>query len=207
MSEIEITSGLETVLTSLIHYGFRWMGGHWKQEIVGVGGSQAIPKIWSTEGVITRDGHLMPASPAYQRIEIKQASPEVAVAHLEGRSAPLRHSAVFTFEERPEEVVVDVEVKVQGSGPDEIPHATYLIESSDGNLEQDDAVTISWPNPDTKLVFEAGPGSRVEAHEAGMGTIRLQALAPHDSSAEVQTLRYRWRWISKPGHQIWDREV
>ncbi len=206
MSEIEISSGLKSVITSLGHYRFHWMGDRWKQEIVSDGACEAIPNIWSVEGQVALDGHLAVASPAYERLDLERVGPNV-VARLDGVEGSRHASATFTFEERPDEVVVDVEVNVRGAEPGEAPIATYLIESSAGHLERGEAATITWTNPPTTLVFEADAPSKVEANEAGMGTIRLKALAPLDPSADAQTLRYRWRWISHPSHQIWDREV
>ena len=207
MSDIVISSGLETVITPCLHYHFHWMGDHWKQEIVSAGGCQAIPQIWSVEGLISHRARLEPASPAYQRLEIKKESPVVTVAHLHGQAGSNHYSGVFTFEERPDEVVVDVEVVDRRAEPGKMLAATYLIQSSPGLLQPGEAATITWPNPETRLVFEAEPPARVEANEAGMGTIRLRALAEPDPSSDVQTLRYRWRWITVPGHQIWDRDV
>ncbi len=206
MSQIESSSGLETIITPSFHYRFHWMGDHWKQEIVSVGGCQAIPQIWSIEGLISFQARLEPASPAYQRIQVKQESPVVTVAQLQGQTGPNRYSGVFTFEERPDEVVVDVEVQDRCDDPGMLS-ATYLIQSSPGVLQPGESATITWSNPKTQLIFEAEPPAVVEAREAGMGTIRLRALAEPDPSSKIQTLRYRWRWISVPGHQIWDREV
>src|SRR5947209_80203 len=110
MSKIEISSGLETIITPCFHYRFHWMGDHWKQEIVSAGGCQAIPKIWSIEGLISDDAPLRPASPAFQRLVIEQEYQGLTVARLDGRSGPHRYSGTFTFEENPEGVVIDVEV-------------------------------------------------------------------------------------------------
>jgi hypothetical protein len=207
MTSIEISSGLETVITACVHYRFHWMGDHWKQEIAGVGDCSSIPRVWSVEGAISYDATSTVASPPYHQIEIKKVSPQVTVARLEGRSHPHHYSASFTFEERPNEVVVEVEVEDRGGHEGEAPRVTYLIESSSGHREREGPATITWPHPDTKLIFEAEAPARVEANEAGLGTIRLKAIGTHDPSSEVQTLRYRWKWTTKPGHQIWDREV
>jgi hypothetical protein len=207
MSDIEISSGLETIITSSFHYRFHWMGDHWKQEIVSAGGCQAIPQIWSIEGLISHRARLEPASPAYQRLEITKESPAVSVAHLQGRAGPNSYSGAFTFEERPDEVVIDIEVTDRSAKPGKMLAATYLVQSSPGRLQPGESATITWHNPETRLVFEAEPPARVEAHEAGMGTIRLRAWAEPDPSSEIHTLRYRWRWVSVPGHQIWDRDV
>jgi hypothetical protein len=207
MSHIEISSGLETIITPCFHYQFHWMGDHWKQEIVSVGGCQAIPQIWSIEGLISHHARLEPASPAYQRLVITKESPIVTVAHLHGQAGPDNYSGVFTFEERPDEVVINVKVKDHCTKPGKMLAATYLVQSSPGRLRPGESATITWHNPETRLVLEAEPPARVEAHEAGMGTIRLRALAEPDPSSEIHTLRYRWRWITVPGHQIWDRDV
>lgn len=207
VSDIDISSGLETVITPSFHYRFHWMGDHWKQEIVSAGGCQAIPRIWSIQGLITHHERLVPASPAYQRLEIKKESPVVTVARLHGQTGPNHYSGVFAFEERPNEVIIDVGVEDRCREPGPMLAATYLIQSSAGRLLPGVSATITWANPETRLVFEAEPPARVEASEAGMGTIRLRALAVPDPSSEIQSLRYRWRWITVPGHQIWDRDV
>ncbi len=207
MFKIETSSGLQTIITPSFHFRFHWMGDHWKQEILPVGGCQAIPKVWSVEGHVSHDGPSRPASPAFGRLRIEEDAADVVVAHLDGQSGPHHYSGTFRFEERADEVVIDVEVLDRCAEADQPPMATYLIESSDGHLHHDGAATITWLNPETRLVFEAGPAARVEADAAGMGTIRLKALAEPDPSAEVQALRYRWRWITVPGRQIWDRDV
>jgi hypothetical protein len=207
MAQIEISSGLETIITPSLHYRFHWMGDHWKQEILSAGGCQAIPQIWSIEGLISHQARLEPASPAYQRLAIAQESPVVTVARLQGQGGPDHYSGVFTFEERENEVVIDVQVEDRCDEPGKVLVATYLLEASPARLQPGESATITWQNPETRLVFEAEPPARVEAHEAGMGTIRLRALAQADPSSGSLTLRYRWRWISVPGRQIWDREV
>jgi len=207
MSKIEISSGSETIITPCFHFRFHWMGDHWKQEIVSVGGCQAIPRIWSIEGLISHDGPLMPASPSFQRLFIDQDQPGLTVAHLEGRSGRHLYSGKFTFEEMFGGVILDIEVSDRYAEAGHPLIATYLIESSVGHLQLDEAATITWPNPETRLFFEAEPPARVEAHEAGMGTIRLKALNEYEPTANVRTLRYRWEWITVPGHQIWDRDV
>ena len=207
MPTIEASSGVETVITSFVHYGFRWMGDHWKQEIACFGDCEAIPRIWSVEGAIGHEPSARDASPPYRTIAVKPATPAVAVARLEGRSGSHQYRASFSFQERPDGVLVEVEVEGRGAPAGEAPMATYLVESSDGHLERQGTATITWPYPDATLVFEAEAPARVEAHEAGLGTIRLKAIAPHDPSSEVQALRYRWRWITRPGRQIWDREA
>jgi len=206
MPKIETSSGLQTIITSCFHYQFRWMADHWKQEIVSVGGCQVIPRIWSIEGLISHDGGLRPASPAFQRLNIEQGQADVAVAHLDGQSGSHHYAASYHFEEHPEGVVVAIDVEDRCPEADQPLTATYLIESSVGHLVQDEAATITWPHPETRLVFEAGPPALVEAHEAGMGTIRLRALASPDPGADIHTLRYRWSWITVPSHQIWDRD-
>ena len=207
MATIERSSGVQSVITPHVHYRFHWMGDRWKQEIACGGGCGAIPKIWSVEGAVAGEGGPTPASPTFDRLELEQAGPRVVHARLSGASGKLRSSAVFSFEERDDEVVVDVEVDVRGVGPGESPIATYLIESSAGRLAKGEAASIRWTNPDTSLVFEAHAPARVVADEAGMGTIRLKAESPRDPSAGSHALHYRWRWTSRPGHQIWDREA
>jgi hypothetical protein len=221
MSWIEMSSGTETIITAQVHYGFHWMADHWKQEIVGVGACQSIPRVWSVEGPVSQaappswlsedlasqGSPPTTASPAYQKLDARKDSDSVTIARLAGHWGARQSSATFTFREQTNEVVVDVEVEQHGGQPGEMPMATYLVESSSGHLERQGSATITWPHPDTRLVFEAEAPTRVEAHEAGIGTIRLRAIAPHDPSSEFQTLRYRWRWITKPGRQIWDREV
>lgn len=207
MSLIEMSSGIGTVITTHIHYRFVWMGDHWKQEIEGVGDGSALPKIWSVEGPISHEGPSRNASPTFQTLDIKKREDGVAVARLGGRSGGHRSSASIAFEERPNEVDVAVEVAERGDRPGEAPMVTYLIDSSSAHLEREGPAAITWPHPNTRLLFEAEAPAHVEILEAGHGTIRLKAIAEHDPSSEVQTLRYRWKWITTPGHQIWDREV
>jgi hypothetical protein len=207
MSEFGVSSGLETVITPSFHYRFHWMGDHWRQEIVSAGGCQAIPQIWSIQGLVSHHARLEPASPVYQQIEITKESPAVSVAHLHGMAGPDNYAGMFAFEEHPDEIVVDVEVTDRCTKPGTMLAATYLVQSSSGRLETGESAAITWLNPEARLVFEAEPPGRVEANEAGMGTIRLRALAEPDPSGETCSLHYRWRWISVPGRQIWDREV
>jgi len=207
MIAIEISSGVETVITPFVNYRFLWMGDHWKQEIVSRGGCQAIPRIWSVEHRPTYDDSENLGSPLYQRLKILEEQPGRAVAHLEGHSGPHAYSASYTFEERGEELVIDFDVTEKSHHSSQPITATYLIESSAGRLHCDLAATISWPHPESRLVFEVEPPAKVEANEAGMGTIRLKAVLVPDPSTDVHRFHYRMRWITSPGHQIWDRDV
>ena len=207
MSMIERSSGVQTVITSLVEYKFHWMGDRWKQEVACAGSCAAIPRIWSVEGEVAQDGRLAWASPIFDKVDLEDAGPKIVHARLTGVAGKLRVAAAFSFEERESEVIVDAEIKAEGSGPGEVPMATYLIESSAGKLRKGESASITWTNPETTLTFEAEPPARVVADEAGQGTIRLKAIAPRDHPVESHSLRYRWRWTSRPGHQIWDREV
>ena len=207
MARIESASGIESIITSSLHFRFRWMGDHWKQEIVSVGGCQAIPRIWSIEGLESQNNALRPASPTFQRLLVDQVHAGLIVAHLEGRLGPHQYSGEFRFEETPEGVGIEMEAGDRCSEPGRPLMASYLIESSLAHLHLDEAATITWPNPETRLRFEADPPAWVEAHESGMGTIRLKALNETEPTAAERKLRYRWKWITVPGHQLWDREV
>ena len=156
MPTIEHSSGLQAVITAHGHYRFHWMGDHWKQEISCGGGCEAIPQIWSIEGQIAQDGHLATASPTYEKLVLEESESDTVVARLNGSAGSHHYSARFTFTEKPDEVIVDAEVRVQveGAETDAIPVATYLIESSSGVLEAADTATITWSNPETKLIFE-----------------------------------------------------
>ncbi len=205
MLEVEASSGVEAIITPCIRLQFSWMGEHWKHELISDGGCQAIPRIWSVEGQIKHQAPGETASPAFERIRMTRDRPGVAVAHLSGRSDQHRIEGVFTVEEEPDGVVIDVAVTHTPAEAGRTFSVTYLVEASDGELRVDESASIVFHHPETRLVFEAVAPTRVEAQEAGMGTIRLKAISEPDSATESHTFRYRWRWVQRPGHQIWDR--
>ena len=188
MIKIELSSGLEAVVTPHVSYRFLWMGDHWKQEIVSCGGCQAIPRIWSVEQRPTQDLTENLGSPLYQTLSIGQEHPGIAMAHLVGQSGPHHYTATYRFEERPEEFLVDVEVTDKCLHATLPITATYLIESSQGWLDCGETATITWHNPESCLVFEAEPPAKVEANESGMGTIRLKAVITPAALAESTIL-------------------
>ncbi len=204
MTKVESGSGLESILTPNVHYHFHWMGDHWKQEITSVGECQSIPKIWSIEGLVSDSVH---ASPTFQHLRIDQEIQGLTIARLDGCAGSHQFSGRFSLTERPDEVVMDVELSDRSNGTGVPLSATYLIESSGGHLVRAESATISWLIPEARLVFEADPPCRIESHEAGLGTIRLTAVAGTDPSTSLQTLRFRWKWMIKHSHQIWDREL
>ncbi len=205
MPAIEASSGVESIITPCIRLQFSWMGEHWKHELISDGGCQAIPRIWSVEGQIKREGPGEAASPAFERIKMTRDRPGVAVAHLSGRSEQRRIEGTFTVEEKPDGVVIDVAVTHSPAEAGETFCVTYLVEASDGELKVGEAATITFHHPETQLVFEALGSTRVEAEEAGMGTIRLRATSEPDTAGESHTFHYRWRWVQAPAHQVWDR--
>ncbi len=204
MSKVESSSGLESILTPHVQYRFHWIGDHWKQEITSVGECQSIPKIWSIEGLVSESMH---ASPTFQHLRIDEESQGRRIARLDGNSGSHQFSGTLSLTEGRDEVVMDVELNDRSDEFGVPLTATYLIESSGGHLVRTESATITWLIPEARLVFEADPPCRIESHEAGLGSIRLTALAGTDPSTSTQTLRFRWKWMIKHSHQIWDREV
>ncbi len=207
MPEIEVSSGRETILTSCIQVRFLWFADHWKHELVSSGKCAPIPRIWSVGAVPRPEIPKKIYSPFYQRLDAQVDPSGIAHASLGGQFGEHNFSATFTVEERPQEVVIEVEVVDHSSDSSDDLAATYLIEASDGELTPGDPLSIAWHHPECRLVFEADSPGKVTADEAGMGTIRLQASVPSDSSSTVHRLKYRWKWIHDPSHQIWDRDV
>ena len=208
MSMIDVSSTVQAIATPFGEYRFHWTGDHWKQEIDCVGDCSSIPKIWSVEGQQVIGGRRLLAGPSFQHVHLSEAGPKIVVARLDGREGVHTYNAAFRCEERAEEFVVVVEVKVQGAAADELTPVTYLVESSDGVLKVEaQAATLTWPNPETTLVFEVEAPAVLDAKEDGLGTIQLRASTPPGPVGEVRTIRYRWRLRTKPGKQIWDRQA
>lgn len=207
MAEIEVSSDQETIITHCLRVRFLWFEDHWKHELVSSGGCSPIPRIWSVGAVPRPEDPAHIRSPFYQKLAAEIGPTGAARASLSGHQGPHHFSATFEVEERPEEVVVEVEVDDRHVVPADELAATYLVQASDGVLEKGEAVTITWHHPECRLDFEAEPPGRVTAHEAGMGTIRLQASAPPGLWSPSHRLKYRWRWVSIPSHQVWDRDA
>ena len=207
MVEIELSSDRETIISHCLLLRFLWSEDHWRHELVSSGGCSPIPRIWSVGAVPRPHDPARIRSPFYERLSAEVTPSGSALARLSGRREPHHFSATFNLEERPEEVVVDVEVSDRHVNRTDELAATYLIDASDGILEVGDSVTIAWHHPECRLVFEAEPPGRVTAQEAGMGTIRLQASTPSSPSTPTHQLRYRWKWNTMPSRRIWDREA
>ncbi len=207
MPEIELSGGNETIITHCLQVRFLWISDHWKHELVSAGGCHSIPRIWSVEGVPHHEDPGKPCGPLYQRLEARIEPSGVARASLSGQSGSHHFSTTFEVREQPDEVIIDVDVVDRCPDPVKDLSVTYLIEASDGRLRADEVITITWSHPECKLVFEAEPPATATASEAGLGTIRLQAHAELDPSKQAHHFRYRWRWITLPARQIWDREA
>ena len=210
MPTIEVSSGLQTILTRYVHYEFHWMGDHWKQEIVATGPCQSIPRVWSVEGLTARSGLLAPASPVFQQLQLEVGEPGEAIATLTGRLGPRRFSGQIRVEEALNEVVIETELSTWNAPEGEPLAMTFLVESSTGELNTGEGATLSWDVPETSLVFESEPPAQVVTNQAGQGTIRLIASLPDDPTTDPTkpaALRYRWRYRANVGRQIWDREA
>jgi len=205
MIEIETSSGQEAIITPCLRILFEWRTDHWKHEMISCGTCGSIPRLWSIEGGHALDDPARVSGPIYQQIDVRRDPRGVARALLVGQAGPHHFSAAFEVHEKPDGIELDVDVADRCPVPVEALAATYLIEASTAELRHSDgSATLAWHNPDSRLVFEAEPPSRIAASEASMGTIRLQALAAIDPSTRTHRLRYRWRWAFKPSRPIWD---
>lgn len=207
MAEIEISSGQETIITHSVLVQFLWVDDGWQHELISTGGCMSIPRIWAVGAATIAPARGRPNHAVHDKLVAEVDPSGVVRGTLTGRSGNHPFSQRFTVEEQPEEVTIAVEVNDHRPGRGDDLAAAYLIEASDGEVVGTDPVEIRWPHPNCRLIFEAEAPARVSIDEAGMGTVRLQAVAPADPAAPVQTLRYRWRWITHPARQLWDREV
>jgi hypothetical protein len=206
MLTIESSSGHQAILTPCLQLRFEWMSTHWKHEMVSCGPCAPIPRVWSIEGGHAADDPRRVSGPIYQQIDVRPDPTGIARALLVGQSGPHHFSASFAVQGNPDGVVIDVDVADRCLTPVEALAATYLIEASGAAIRSDDAgAELSWHHPETRLIFEAEPPTRVAAAEASMGSIRLQALAAIEPTQKTHRFRYRWRWIHSPEHWIGDR--
>jgi hypothetical protein len=205
MVEIEQSSGYEAILTSCLELRFVWMSDHWKHEFVSTGQYSANPRVWSLEGGHALDDPTRVSGPMYQQLDVNRDPSGIVRALLIGQAGPHHFSASFTVEEEPDGVAILVDVADRCSSKVEALAATYLIDSSEAELQNSDGpTTLTWRNPNSRLVFEAESPARVAATESIHGSIRIQALAAIDPSEKTHRFRYSWRWHNSPGRQIWD---
>jgi len=208
MPEIEMSSGRVVIFSPCLQIRFFWVTDHWKHEFISDEGCRSIPRIWSVEGISHHEGQKGSSGPLYQHLDARVEPYGVALATLSGRSGPHHFQTTFAVEEGHDGVVINVAVADHCGGPIEDLAVTFLIEASAGKLvAADNRATVDWHHPDCRLVFEADPPAKVSASEAGLGTIRLRAHASPDPSENDRRFHYRWRWISHPARQIWDREA
>jgi|GEM_PF-4260761 len=207
MITMEISSGKTTIITPCVQLRFSWAGDRWEHEMVSGGESTSIPKIWSVDMALSPDDTLSLACPVYEHLVARIDETKIGRAILDGRSGSNLFTASFSVEEKPEEVVIGVEVSDRFLEPDTSLAAAYLTESPSGITESGGMATMTWVTPESRLIFEADPPAVIQSHPAGMGTIRLQAITAPEPSSKSIRLRYRWRWIALPTHHIWDREA
>jgi hypothetical protein len=204
MTEIETTSGQEAIRTHCLTLRFFWVGDHWKHELVSTGDSASLPLVWSVEGGASAQEPTRVVSPTYQQID---RAGDVARALLVGQSGPHHFSASFEVEEHSGGVSIAVDVADRCLGPVEALAATYQVEASAGQLDFDDGVILELRHPSARLRFQAEPPAQALADEAGMGVVRLQALAGLDPNSRTHRLRYRWIWEHARDSPVGNRQA
>jgi len=206
MIEIQQSSGHEAIITSCLQLRFEWMSDHWKHEIVSTGHCASIPRVWSLEGGHALDDPTRVSGPMYQQIDVRRDPSGIARALLVGQAGPHHFSASFTVKEEADGVLIDVEVADRCPEKVEALAVTYLIEASGADLHDfAGPTTLTWNNPDSRLVFAAESPAQVAATEAILGSIRIQALAAIDPLLKTHRFRYSWRFYNAPVHQIWGK--
>ena len=164
-----------------------------------------IEVVLAEENDSDRDDPARVVSPVYQEVQHhKLLNWPGLCGLLTGQLAQHHFSAavkLFRDVERPDRLVVDIDVADRCRAPVESLAATYLVRLDSGALADASPRMIAW-NPFSpsraRLEVEVEPPSVLALAEAGRHATRVQALAAIQPGTFTHRLRYRWFWTSVP---------
>ena len=104
--------------------------------------------------------------------------------------------------DRPDGMVLDIDVADRCRSPVENLAATYTVKLDSGKLGPAGPEAITWDNAGAgvgRLEIEAVAPSTLVLAEAGRSATRVQVLAAIQPGRFTHRLHYRWRWTSSSG--------
>jgi hypothetical protein len=145
-------------------------------------------------------------SPLYQDIQRHQGAAGSGLCLLLTGTLYKHHfSAAISLvhdPDRPEGMMLDVDVADRCRSPVENLAATYTVGLDSGKLARAGSEAISWENVGADvggLEIEAVVPSTLVLAEAGRSATRVQVLAAIQPGGFTHRLHYRWRWTCNSG--------
>jgi len=166
-------------------------------------GEDEIEVARAVESDIERDSAVGVVSPVYQEIQRHERALEPGLCLLAtGRLFQHHFSAAVSLRidpDRPESLVLDVDVADRCRAPVESLAATYSVRFDSSALVDAGPRVITWDMEGRcpgRLELLADPPCTLAVAEAGRRASRVQVLAAIQPATFTYRLRYRWRWTS-----------
>lgn len=179
---------------------FRRRGDRWTHavEVARSPGDAREPIATSLEWDAGRDDPARVASPVFQELQFQidgEGRPQALALGMSGRH---HFSAAFVVESAGDVMRLAVDVADRCREPAEFLASTYTAPLHSGQLAASDASAIAWDLGDGRLVFSAGPSTRVGMAEAGRRATRVQALAEIGVAGATRRWQYSWSLSRDP---------
>jgi hypothetical protein len=145
-------------------------------------------------------------SPVFQEIQRHESAPGAGLCLLLTGTLFFHHfSAVVSLgidPDRPDGVLLDVDVADRCRAPFEILAATYTVMLDSGSLVDAGPQSITWDRTGPcacRIELMAVAPSTLVLAEAGRSATRVQVMAAIQAGNFTHRLHYRWRWTSNSG--------
>ncbi len=187
-----------------LRVAFARTGALWTHSIL-LSGSDGLEIARAVDSDPARDDPGSVVSPVYQEIQHQTAVDPTLCLLLTGTLFKHHFSAVVSLgpdHDRPESLVLDVDVAGRCRTPVENLAATYTVKLDGGAIADAGRNAITWhitgPGEGRLELIAVAPSTLVLA-EAGRSATRVQVLADIKPASFTHRLCYRWRWTSKSG--------
>jgi hypothetical protein len=184
---------------------FARAGALWTHSLV-LAGAEGLEIARAVETDPDRDDRGRVVSPVYQEIQRHQSAPGSDLCLLLTGTLYEHHfSAAISVgqdPDRPDGMMLDVDVADRCRSPIENLAATYTVKLDSGKLGRAGPEAITWDNVGagvSGLEIEAVAPSTLALAEAGRSATRVQVLAAIKPGSFTHRLHYRWRWTSSAG--------
>jgi hypothetical protein len=185
-----------------LRLAFARVGDRWTHRLE-LPGEDEIEVARAVESDPERDSAARVVSPVYQEIQRHERAENPGLCLVStGRLFQHHFSAALSLRidpDRPESLVLDIDVADRCRAPVESLAATYSVRFDGSALLDAGPRVITWGTEGRspgRLELLADPPCTLALAEAGRRASRVQVLAAIQPATFTYRLRYRWRWTS-----------
>jgi hypothetical protein len=185
-----------------LRFAFARLGDRWTHRLERPGEGESVIGC-AVESDLERDSPARVVSPVYQEIHRHERAREPGLCLLlTGRLFQHHFSAAVDLRiepDRPESLVLDIDVADRCRAPVESVAATYSVGFDSSALADAGPQLIAWDvggRCQARLELLADPPCTLALAEAGRRASRVQVLAAIQPATFTYRLCYRWRWTS-----------